>query len=90
MRKVKSHRGKNCNYNNLLSKLYYNIKNPSSFKGIHTLYYQAKKINPMINIVDVKNWLMKQDTYTLHHYKINKFRRNLTISKHKDDNWQVD
>jgi len=88
--KKENHNGKTINYDKLLSNLYYNIKNPSSYKGIHTLYNHSRKLNPKISIADVKNWLLKQDTYTLHHYKTKKFQRNLTISKHIDDNWQVD
>ena len=88
--KQESVHGKTIKYDKLLRKLYYNIKYPSSFKGVYKIFYQAKKENPNISIDDVKNWLLKQETYTIHHYKTYNFKRNIIISKHIDDNWQVD
>ena len=90
MKQVLARNGKTIKYDKLYKKLYYNIKYPSSFKGIYKLFYQAKKENPKILLDDVKRWLLKQDTYTLHHYKIKKFHRNPFISRHIDDNWQID
>ena len=34
--------------NKLLSKIYYDAKNPASFGGQNTLYKEAKKIDPAI------------------------------------------
>ena len=90
MKQVLARDGKTIKYDKLLKKLYYNIKYPSSFKGIYKLFYQAKKENPSILLDDVKTWLLKQDTYTLHHYKIKNFHRNPFVSRHIDDNWQID
>ena len=75
--------------NNVLSSIYYNIKNPASFKNSIKLYLEAKKKLPNIKFKHVKSWLNKQESYTLFR-PIRKFKRNYMISNKVDYNWQAD
>ena len=49
--------------NNLLKKLYYNPK--TGFKSVNRLYKEAHKIDNRIRIIDVKNFLKKQEEYQI-------------------------
>ena len=54
------------NKNKILLRLYETSNLPHSFSGVQNLLKNAKKINPSINRKDVKTFLEKQDSYTLH------------------------
>ncbi len=75
--------------NSVLKNIYYNIKNPASFKNAVKLYIEAKKKLTNINFKHVKTWLSNQESYTLFR-PIRKFKRNLMISNKVDYNWQAD
>lgn len=76
--------------NKLLSKLYYNPKSPVGYTGLQALYKAAKKISKKIKLDDVKNWLRKQQTYTLHKPIRRKFVRRKTVVAGIDYQWQGD
>ena len=76
--------------NKLLKDLYYNIKNPSAYSSAVPIYRAAKKEIPNIKLRDVKQWLRKQLTATLHKPVRVNFLRNKTIVKGIDDQWQID
>ena len=76
--------------NKLLSKLYYDPKSPVGYTGLQALYKAAKKISKTIKLDDVKNWLRKQQTYTLHKPIRRKFVRRKTIVAGIDYQWQGD
>lgn len=57
----------------LLTGLYYNLEEPASFSGIDSLYKAAKKLDPLINRKQVKDFLLKQHVY-LRHRRIRKPR----------------
>ena len=50
----------------LLKKLYYDLKNPAAYAGKFKLLQEAKKYDRDISIEDVEEWLKSQLTYTLH------------------------
>ena len=58
-----------------LTQLYYNPKRSGSLGGVERLYRDVKKEGKYdISRAQLKKWLMRQDTYTLHkqarrHYK---------------------
>ena len=47
-------------------KLYYDPKGPAGYAGEQALYKLARKSSKTFKLKDVKNWLKKQQTYTLH------------------------
>ena len=64
----------------LLDGLYFNVKNPSCFKGPYVLFQAAVKINPNITLKDVHSFLRKNRTYTLHRQSRKKFKRRQILS----------
>ena len=64
----------------LLDGLYFNVKNPSCFKGADVLFKAAIKINPNITRKDVLYFLRKNRTYTLHKQSRKKFKRRQILS----------
>src|SRR6266852_7950211 len=82
--------GNNSNIYHMLSNIYFNIKNPASFKSALNLYQEAKKVIPNITYKDVKEWLINQETYTVHHRTIRNFKRSFMVSRKIDENWQTD
>ena len=76
--------------NNILSKIYFDPRDPGSLGGINKLLKSAKKIDHSIKIKDVKEFLSTVDAYTLHRDKRRRFPRNRYILKGIDDLWQAD
>ena len=52
--------------NQTLLQVYETSKSPHSYTGIQGLFETARKINPNITRNDVKSFLQKQESYTLH------------------------
>lgn len=75
---------------NVLRTIYYDERNPASFSSPLKLYQASKKIDNNITLAMVKNWIHKQDTYTLFRRAIRKFPRLATISNEVDKQWQID
>jgi hypothetical protein len=75
---------------NVLSDLYYNLKNPSAFTSASQLYYACKKIIPNITLNDVKRWLSTQLTYTLHRQARKNFQRNKILVTDIGEQYQAD
>ena len=76
--------------NDILSSIYYNTKNSASFSSVKNLFKEAKKKNNSITLNDVKDWLSKQITYTLHKPIKKKFQRNRIIVSRIDEQWEAD
>ena len=75
----------------LLQRLYYDTKNSASaFTGRENVYRAAKRELPSITRRAVDNWFAGQLTYTLHKPVRFNFRRNKTIVKRIDEQWQAD
>ena len=71
-------------------KLYYDPKSPAGYAGEQALYQLAKKSSKKVKLDDVRNWLRKQQTYTLHKQIRRKFLRRKTVVAGIDCQWQAD
>src|SRR5258705_12694822 len=76
--------------NKLLSDLYFNTKNKTSFGSINNLFKSAKIINKNITLNYVKKWISKQETYSQFKKVVKKYKRNQIIIKSIDDIWFTD
>ena len=74
----------------VLSKIYYDISNPAGYSSIDKLYNAALKELPNLKLKQVKDWLRRQDTYTLHNKARKRYPRRKTLSRGIDDVWQMD
>ena len=54
-------------FNELLTRLYYDISEPTSFGGQKAVYKAAKKIDKRITLREVKSWFAGQPTATVWH-----------------------
>lgn len=74
----------------ILSKIYYNLSNPSSLCGITELCREVNKRD--INIAEsaVKKWLQHQEAYTLHKQRKLRFPRIKYFPSNIDDVWSID
>ena len=74
-----------------LTEIYYDPKRTGGFGGFERLYQNVKKDGKYdISRNYLKNWLMKQDTYTLHKSARRHFKRNRVIVGGIDELWQMD
>ena len=74
-----------------LTQLYYNPKRSGSLGGVERLYRDVKKEGKYdISRAELKKWLMKQDTYTLHKPARRHYKRNRVIVGGIDELWQMD
>ena len=71
-------------------KLYYDPKGPAGYAGEQALYQLAKKSSKKVKLDYVRNWLRKQQTYTLHKQIRRKFLRRKTVVAGIDCQWQAD
>ena len=74
-----------------LSSVYYNPKQSGGFGGAERLYRDVRKEDKFaISRKQIKEWLMKQDTYTLHKPMRRHFKQNRVIVGGIDQQWQMD
>ena len=73
-----------------LEQLYYNPKSPAAYAGEQALYKLAKQSSKNVKLQDVRDWLRKQQTYTLHKPIRKKFLRRKTVVAGIDTQWQAD
>ena len=76
--------------NDYLASVYYDPKRSGGFGGVDRLYKVKKEGKFNINRTKIKEWLMKQDTYTLHKPIRRHFKRNRVIVGGIDQQWQMD
>ena len=74
----------------LLTKIYYDVKNPASFSSPRALYLAAKKFQKNITQQDVKHWLAGQTVYTKHKQTKTHFRRRKVLSRGPFYQFQAD
>lgn len=74
----------------LLSKIYYDVKNPASFGSVDKLYRAAKEEDNKISRDDVEKFLSGEIAYTLHRRIVRKFQRNPVIANYYKDLAQAD
>ena len=65
----------------ILKTLYYNPSKPSGYSSPYALYKAAKEIYPSVTLSNVKQWMKKQNVFTLHAPVRKKFTRRKTIAK---------
>jgi len=75
---------------NILSNIYFNPNHPASFGGLYKLYKYAKLYLKNVTLKDVKNWLSKQNVYTLHKPIKRHFLRNKIYVSYIDEQWECD
>ena len=74
-----------------LAQVYYNPKRSGALGGVERLYRDVKKDGKYdISHAQLKKWLMKQDTYTLHKPARRHYKRNRVIVGGIDELWQMD
>ena len=74
----------------VLSKIYYDPIHPASFSSTYLLYKAGKRILPTLKLSQVKDWLSRQETYTLHRQTRQKFPRRKTVVSSINAQWQAD
>ena len=71
---------RSLNVDDYLASVYYDPKRSGGFGGVDRLYKDVKKEGTFkISRMTIKEWLMKQDAYTLHKPMRRRFRRNRVI-----------
>ena len=74
-----------------LKSVYYDPKRPGSFGGTESLYRDVKQEGKFkLSRKQISDWLMSQDTYTLHKFARRNFKRNRVIVGGIDEEWQMD
>ena len=74
-----------------LSSVYYDPKRSGGLGGVDRLYDDVKREGKFkISRNQIREWLMKQDTYTLHKPIRRRFRRNRVMVDGIDQQWQMD
>ena len=73
--------------NRVISKYYYNTKEPAGFSGQNKI---AKKLKNKVTTKQLHNWLQESDTYTLHKPVKKKFPRRKYKVSGIDATWQCD
>ena len=71
-----------------LEQLYYDHKRSAGYAGEQALYKLAKQSSKQVKLPDVRDWLRKQQTYTLHKPIHRKFLRRKTVVAGIDTQWQ--
>ena len=75
---------------NLLATLYYDVGGPAGYSGVDNLWKEAQKLNPRIKRNEVKNFLDRQYTYSVHKPAKKNFKRGKLKSFWVDSHWQID
>lgn len=73
----------------VLKEIYYNPKHPGSFGGVQRLYREASKTHSVTE-EQVKDFLSKQNVFTLHKDRRFNFKRNRVLALYKDYGWEAD
>lgn len=73
-----------------LKKIFYDPKHPAAYGGVEAVYRTAQKDRVDINRQQIKEWLSKQPTYTLHKPLRKTFKRNRVLVYGIDQQWQAD
>ncbi|CAB3976655.1 uncharacterized transposon-derived [Paramuricea clavata] len=74
-----------------LSQIYYDPESLASFGGVDSIYRAVKNEGKYeISRNKIRQWLQKQDTYSLHKPVRYRFRRNRVIVGAMDDEWEAD
>jgi hypothetical protein len=69
---------------------YFDPKSPASFSGLSSIIQTHQNLNKNPKKNEFKNWILNQETYTLHKPLIKNFKREKVKVNGIDDLWQVD
>ena len=73
-----------------LSGVYFNPKRPGGFGGIQRLFQDVKDEGKFVlNRKQIRDWLIKQDAYTLHKPVQQNFKRNRVLVDGIDEQWHL-
>ena len=70
--------------------VYFDPKNPHSFSSFNDVYQGIREKRPNISKEKVRDFLAKQETFTLHKQPIRKFKMRKTLAKGINYLWQAD
>ena len=70
--------------------MYYDPDHAASFSSPEKLYKQTLGEGKNYTLQEIKNWLAKQDSYTLHRPVNRKFERNKVVTSGRDNLWDSD
>ena len=70
--------------------IYYDPDHAASFSSPEKLYKQTLGEGKNYTLQQIKNWLAKQDSYTLHRPVNRKFERNKVVTSGRDNLWDSD
>lgn len=76
--------------NEILKTVYYDLASPACYAGTGAILRESKKIDKNITLRDVKNFLSKQDVYTLHKPVRKRYPTNKTLSAGIGIDFQLD
>ena len=86
-----THTSEHDDIDNYLSTVYYDTKRSGSFGGVERLYNDTKQEGRFsLSRKQVREWLMRQDAYTLHKPIHRNFKRNRVLVGGIDKQWQMD
>ena len=74
----------------ILNECYKNLDQSSALTSINKLYKCAKPTIPKLTLCNVKEWLQKQDVYTLHKLPRRSFKHRRVYVSGIDDQFQID
>lgn len=80
----------NVTMDNIFKNIYFNPNDSGSLGGVYNLYASAKKLNPNITLNHVRDWLKKQNVYTLHFPARRRWKRNKIYVSYIDEQWEID
>ena len=73
-----------------LENVYFDPKHPASYSSPFKLYKAAQADGRHYTIQQIKNWLARQESYTLHKPLSRTFDRNKVVVSGIDDQWDAD
>ena len=74
----------------LLKKLFNDLKDPAAYAGKSKLLQEAKKHDSNISIEDAEGWLKSQLAYASHKPFCCNFKTRPGVVHHIDEQWQID
>jgi len=80
----------NVTMDRVLDRAFYSPQSPACFSGINAVYKEAKRSLPTIKVSDVREYLHRQNCYTLHKPVRRRFPKNRIIPIGLDSDWQSD
>ena len=79
------------NYEYYLASIYYNPSHAGAYGGMEKLYKAVRKdVKFVLGRSKIRNWLLKQEDYTVHRGTRSKFKRRWVVPPFVDYQWDVD